>query len=71
VETVRTELYSGTMAFDPKTRKFFLPTGRIRVILNTNTNSSDVFKLERIPDSFGVAKDVLGETRDQKSRDRH
>jgi DNA-binding beta-propeller fold protein YncE len=58
VDTVKTELYSGTMAFDPQTKRIFLPSAKIRSVPNPGVDPSPPYKLEATPDSFAVL--VLG-----------
>jgi DNA-binding beta-propeller fold protein YncE len=54
VDTVRTQLYAKTMAFDPKTKKMFLPTAEFETVPNTDPKVPFPFKMQIRPGTFTV-----------------
>lgn len=54
VDTVKTEIHSGTMAFDSKTKKIFQPTAKFETVPNTDSKYPYPFKPQMIPGSFSV-----------------
>ena len=53
-DTVKTQLYAGTMAFDAQTKKIFLPAAQLDVVPNTDPKVSSQFQMKVRPGSFTV-----------------
>jgi hypothetical protein len=54
VDTVKTQLWAKTMAFDPKTKKIFLPTAEFEMVPNTDPKSSSPFEWHMKIGSFTI-----------------
>jgi len=54
VDTVKTQFRAKTMAFDPKTKKIFLPAAEFETVPNTDPKYPFPFKPQIRPGSFGV-----------------
>jgi DNA-binding beta-propeller fold protein YncE len=59
IDTVPTQLYARTMAFDSKTKKIFLPTAEFETVPNTDPQFQSPFKQHMKAGSFSVL--VVGE----------
>ena len=54
MDTVKTQLYAKTMAFDPKTKRIFLPTAEFETVPNTDPTFKSPFKSQMKAGSFTV-----------------
>jgi len=54
VDTIKTKLHANTMAFDPKTKKIFLPTAEVEAVPSTDPKYPESFRSQIKPGSFTV-----------------
>jgi outer membrane protein assembly factor BamB len=54
IDTVKTELSAKTMAFDPKTKKIFLPTAEFEIVPNSDPKSGSSYVRQVKPGTFVV-----------------